>query len=151
MPVSNTYKVTQIFDGDTIEVNMNGRKEKIRMIGVDTPETHDPRKAVQCYGQAASNFTDSLVRNQSVRLEADSLSTNRDRYDRLLRYVYIDSTLVNSELIKQGYGFAYVGFPFTKSEEFKSLQTDAEQNKAGLWGTCAVETKNSGQRQTNDN
>lgn len=130
-------EVLQVFDGDTIEVNMNGTKEKIRLIGVDTPETQDPRKPVQCFGEAASEFTHNLIGNSRVRLEADNLSGNRDRYKRLLRYVYLpDGRLVNAEIIKQGYGFALLGFPFEKMEEFKAYETEAQQANRGLWNAC---------------
>jgi endonuclease YncB( thermonuclease family) len=113
------YHVVEFVDGDTVVVNMSGNNETIRFIGVDTPETHDPRKAVQCFGLAASNFTKNYIGQNNVRLASDPLSSNRDRYDRLLRYVYLPTgQLVNAEIIKQGYGFAYLGFPFTKSEEF---------------------------------
>jgi micrococcal nuclease len=131
------YDVTQIHDGDTIQVDMNGATEKIRMIGVDTPETKDPRKTVECYGNAAADFTRQLIGNNDVRLEADSQSNNRDRYDRLLRYVYLpDGRLVQAEIIKSGYGFAYTSFPFEKSEEFKRYQQEAEENSRGLWSNC---------------
>ena len=79
------YTVTGFSDGDTISVDMNGNKEKVRFIGVDTPETHKPNAPVQCYGPAASAFTKNVIGTKKVRLEADPLSTNRDRYDRLLR------------------------------------------------------------------
>ncbi len=112
---TGSYRVVEFADGDTISVDMNSKTERIRMIGVDTPETHDPRKPVECFGQAASAFTKQLIGEGTVRLEADSLSTNRDRYDRLLRYVYTeDNKLVQAEIIKGGYGFAYTSFPFTK-------------------------------------
>ena len=131
------YKVLEFNDGDTISVDMDGVKERIRLIGVDTPETQDPRKPVQCFGQAASQFTKDLIGNNPVRLGADDLSTNRDRYDRLLRYVYVpDGRLVNLEIIKNGYGFAYTSFPFTKSDEFKSAETAARETEAGLWNNC---------------
>lgn len=136
------YKVSQFVDGDTLAVNMNGINEKIRFIGVDTPETHDPRKAVQCFGQAASDFTKHMIGDQAIRLEADPLNTNRDRYNRLLRYIYLpNGTLVNAELIKQGYGFAYTSFPFSKLNEFRQYQRDAQQAKRGLWSGCQP-TKN---------
>lgn len=134
--LDGTYQVSQVFDGDTIEVNMNGNSEKIRFIGVDTPETHDPRKAVQCFGRAASDFTKNLLENKRVRLEADTLSTNRDRYNRLLRYIYLDQTLVNAEIIRSGYGFAYTGFEFTKSPEFIRYQQEARAENRGLWAGC---------------
>jgi micrococcal nuclease len=131
------YRVVDFADGDTISVDMDGHTERIRMIGVDTPETHDPRKVVQCFGQAASDYTKQLIGNQPVRLVSDNLSTNRDRYDRLLRYVYLpDDRLVQAEIIKNGYGFAYVSFPFSKSDEFKQFETEARQNSRGLWGSC---------------
>jgi micrococcal nuclease len=131
------YQVVNVDDGDTIVVNMNGKKETVRFIGVDTPEIHDPRKAVQCFGQAASNYTKGLIGSSTVRLEADPLSTNRDRYNRLLRYIYLpDGRLVEAEIIKNGYGFAYTSFPFTKSQEFLNLQSEARQNQRGLWHDC---------------
>lgn len=139
------YQVTQVFDGDTIAVNMNGKQEKIRLIGVDTPETHDPRKVVQCFGMAASNFTHQLLDNKQVRLEADPLSSNRDRYDRLLRYVYTqDNVFVEQALIQQGYGFAYTGFPFTKSDDFRAWQKEAQDNNRGLWNTCVPAVNDKG-------
>ena len=131
------YQVTKVDDGDTIIIDMNGAAEKVRFIGVDTPETKDPRKVVQCYGKLASEFTKNKINNQRVRLEADELNTNRDRYNRLLRYVYLpDGTLLNAEIIRQGYGFAYTSFPFTQKEEFKQLEDFARTNNIGLWGSC---------------
>lgn len=131
------YQVSQFDDGDTVIVNMGGVEEKVRFIGVDTPETKDPRKPVQCFGKAASAFTKNLIGDKPVKLESDPTNTNRDRYGRLLRYVYLpDGTLVNLEIIKQGYGFAYVGFPVQKLEEFKSAQTEAREANRGLWAGC---------------
>ncbi len=131
------YAVTDFVDGDTIKVNSNGAVETVRFIGVDTPETHDPRKAVQCFGQAAANFTKTVIGQNNVRLEADPLNTNRDRYNRLLRYVYLSNgTLVNAEIIKQGYGFAYTSFPFSKLDEFRAYERQARQAGLGLWSSC---------------
>ncbi|MEO5627294.1 MAG: thermonuclease family protein [Candidatus Saccharimonadales bacterium] len=146
------YRVVDFADGDTISVDMNGTTEKIRFIGVDTPETHDPRKAVQCFGQAASDFTKGYIGKQPVRLEADPTNTNRDRYNRLLRYVYLQNgSLVNAEIIKQGYGFAYVSFPFTKLEEFKNYQKQAQSQKLGLWNSCQPKANTYGGYTSNDN
>lgn len=131
------YKVVKVEDGDTITVDMNGKNEKVRFIGVDTPETKDPRKAVQCYGKKAAEFTKTQINNKRVRLEADEQNTNRDRYNRLLRYVYLpDGILLNAEIIKQGYGFAYTSFPFTKKDEFKKLEDYAREKNIGLWASC---------------
>lgn len=142
---TGNYQVTEFIDGDTIAVDMNGKTEKIRMIGVDTPETHDPRKSVECFGQAASEYTKNLIGYKPVRLEADSLSTNRDRYDRLLRYVYTsDNRLVQAEIIKNGYGFAYVSFPFTKLDEFRIYEKTAREQNIGLWSGCQPYLDNKG-------
>lgn len=133
------YYVTSFEDGDTITVDMNGIKERVRFIGVDTPETQDPRKPVQCFGKAASEFTKTLIGRQPLRLEADPTNTNRDRYNRLLRYVYLpDGRLVNAEIIRQGYGFAYTSFPFQKLDEFKAYETQARERNLGLWGACEL-------------
>lgn len=145
------YKVVRFDDGDTIVVDMNGTNETIRFIGVDTPETHDPRKAVQCFGQAAAAFTKQLIDNNLVRLEADPLNTNRDRYKRLLRYVYLsDGTLVNAEIIKQGYGFAYLSFPVTKADEFRLYEKEAREASRGLWSSCQPAKNEYGGYTSND-
>ena len=144
------YKVARFVDGDTIVVDMNGTDETIRMIGVDTPETHKPNTPVQCYGPQAAGYTKNLIGYSKVRLQADPLDTNRDRYGRLLRYVYLpDGTLVEASLIKNGYGFAYTSFPFEKRDEFSAYETSAKSSSAGLWGACTVTAEANGVEQTN--
>ncbi len=131
------YSVAFFVDGDTIAVNMNGKVEKVRFVGIDTPETHKPNTPVQCYGPAAAAFTKNTIGTNSVRLVSDSLSTDRDRYNRLLRYVYLpDGTNVNEKLVQNGYAFYYPYFPFTKSEQFAADQTAAMAANKGLWGNC---------------
>lgn len=131
------YKVLEVYDGDTIAIDMNGATEKIRMIGVDTPETHKPNTPVQCYGPEASNYTKRLLTGKAVRLQADPTNDNRDRYDRLLRYVYTEqNVMVDQSLIEQGLGFAYLSFPFEKSAEFAAAQDRAKAAGLGLWAAC---------------
>lgn len=131
------YTVTRFVDGDTIAVDMNGKTEKVRFVGVDTPETHKPNAPVQCYGPAAAAFTKNFIGNHKVRLESDPQSTDRDRYDRLLRYVYLpDGVLVNERLIRDGYGFFYPYFPFSKKQLFAAAQQAAMNERKGLWGNC---------------
>lgn len=146
------YKVTYVSDGDTFTVNMDGRTEKVRLIGVDTPETVKPNSPEECYGKKASDFMKSTLTNQTVRLEADPINQNRDRYDRLLRYAYLENgDLLNAKIISQGYGFAYLSFPFTKSEEFRQLQTTARENSVGVWsGTCTINLNNPDRPKTNE-
>lgn len=145
------YAVSQFVDGDTIAVDMNGHAEKIRFIGVDTPETHKPNTPVQCYGPAAAAFTKATIGKERVRLVSDSLSTNRDRYGRLLRYVYLpDGTNLNELLIQGGHGFYYPYFPFSKSEQFNAAERAAMAEHKGLWGDCHPKPTDSGGYVSND-
>ncbi len=131
------YSVSHFVDGDTIAVMMNGKEEKVRFIGVDTPETHKPNTPVQCYGPAAATYTKNTIGKSQVRLVSDSQSTDRDRYNRLLRYVYLpDGTDVNEELVKYGYAFYYPYFPFSKSDQFAADQQAAIDANRGIWGNC---------------
>lgn len=145
------YKVARVVDGDTIAVIVDMKEEKVRLIGLDTPETKKPNSSVECFGKAATDYAHKLMNNQTVRLETDLISGDRDRYDRLLRYVYLsDGRMVNKEMIAQGYGFAYLNFPFTKSDEFRALQKQARESNKGLWasGVCEIRDEN-GQSKTN--
>lgn len=144
------YSIAHFTDGDTIAVDMNGKVEDIRMIGVDTPETHRPNSPVECYGQEAANYTQKLIGKSKVRLQADPLDTNRDRYGRLLRYVYLpDGTLIEDKLISEGYGFAYVLFPFSKTDDFKAKEQSAKTKGLGLWAACQVSVQSNGSEHTN--
>ena len=144
------YKVASFVDGDTLVVDMNGAQETIRFIGVDTPETHKPNTPVQCYGSEAADYTKQLIGKNPVRLQADPLDTNRDRYGRLLRYIYLpDGRLIEEELIKNGYGFAYTSFPFEKKMRFSELERVAKEDKVGLWSACQPSLNQYGSYQSN--
>ena len=144
------YRVVAVDDGDTITVDMNGSIETIRFIGVDTPETHKPDTPVQCYGPEATDYTKNLIGRQKVRLQADPLNTNRDRYGRLLRYVYLpDGTLLEQKLLTEGYGFAYTFFPLSKAKEFEAYEGQAKAAGKGLWSACQVKIEANGVKQTN--
>lgn len=143
------YRVLRVEDGDTLTVDMNGVQERVRLIGVDTPETQDPRVPVQCFGLAASSYTKELVGSGPVRLEADPTNQNRDRYNRLLRYAYLsDGRLINTEIIRAGYGFAYTLFPFEKMEEFRQFELEAREQNKGLWASCDI-NETDGKKTTN--
>jgi micrococcal nuclease len=125
----DVYKVKRVIDGDTLELT-NG--ERVRLIGVDTPETKHPEKPVEYFGKEAYRFTQKMVEGKQVRLEYDW--QRRDKYNRLLAYVYLlDGTFLNAEIIKQGYGFAYTKYPFKYLEEFRGYEREARENKRGLW------------------
>jgi micrococcal nuclease len=125
-------KVTRVVDGDTIEIEGG---ERVRYIGIDTPETVDPRKPVQCFGVEASNKNKELVEGKEVRLEKDI--TDRDKYNRLLRYVYVGDNFVNLELVKQGFAYSYSYPPDIKyQDQFLKAQQEAREAKRGLWNAC---------------
>jgi micrococcal nuclease len=135
------YRVVKTVDGDTIKVSINNKIETIRLIGVDTPETVDPRRTVQCFGREASDFTKKTLSNQNVKLEADILSGDRDKYQRLLRYVFLsDGQNFNQVLIENGYGheYTYNSIPYKYQKIFKQSEKDARDNSRGLWasGVC---------------
>jgi micrococcal nuclease len=120
---------TRVIDGDTIILS---NREKVRLIGVDTPETKHPNKPVEHYGKEASAFTKKMVEGRPVRLEYDW--QQRDKYGRLLAYVYLmDGTFLNAEIIKQGYGHGYTRFPFKYLDQFRQYEKEARENKRGLW------------------
>ena len=124
--------VERVVDGDTIIVRDVGR---VRLIGVDTPETVHPGRPVEFFGKEASTFTRRLVDGKRVRLEYDQQRT--DRYGRTLAYVHLpDGTFVNAEIIRRGYGHAYTRFPFKHLDQFRGLERDARRAGRGLWGSA---------------
>lgn len=133
-----TPRVVRVIDGDTIVARVNGTEERIRLIGVDTPETKDPRKPVQCFGEEASRFTSQMLApGTTIRLERDV--EERDNYDRLLAYVYRldDDVFINRELVAQGYAQPLTIAPnVTFADEFTALAAEARDAGRGLWGAC---------------
>jgi micrococcal nuclease len=122
-------RVKRVVDGDTLLLT---NRERVRLIGVNTPETKHPKKPVQRYGKEGYLFTKKMVEGEKVRLEYDW--QKRDKYGRLLAYVYLmDGTFLNAEIIKQGYGFAYTRYPFKYLEEFRQYEREARENQRGLW------------------
>src|ERR671925_1352101 len=110
-----TARVLRVIDGDTIEVELAGKAETVRLIGVDTPETRHPRKPVQAFGKEATAFTRQMVEGKEVRLEFDVQP--RDKYGRLLGYVYVGDTMLNAELVRQGYAQVATYPPNVKYQE----------------------------------
>lgn len=132
---SNLYSVISVIDGDTIQVMIDRKKETIRLIGINSPETVDPRKPVECFGKEASAFAKSKLTGKSVRLEADYTQGERDKYKRLLRYVFLDDgTNFGKLMISEGYAYEDTyDLPYKYQAEFKKAQKDAEVAKKGLW------------------
>lgn len=133
------FAVTKVIDGDTITIAMRGKQETIRLIGIDTPETSDPRTGVQCFGKEASAKAKSLLDGKRVRLEIDKTEGERDKYDRLLAYVFReDGLFINEHLIEEGFAFEYTyDDPYEHQKEFKAAEKSAKTAKKGLWAPDA--------------
>jgi micrococcal nuclease len=135
--------VSRVVDGDTLEVTVGDKLMKIRVIGINTPETVDPRKSVECFGQQASAEAKKMLLNQKVYLEKDSTQGEKDKYDRYLRFVWLESNNVDygKQMIVNGFAFEYTyGTPYKYQLEYKLAQQSAEADKKGLWAddACAV-------------
>lgn len=132
--------VTRVIDGDTIEIDRNGELEKLRYIGINTPETVDPRRPVQCFGKEASAENKRLLEEKTVYLEKDISET--DKFGRLLRYVYLPLSdgsviFVNDYLVKQGFANVSTFPPDVKyKDKFLVSQKEASDNLRGLWLKC---------------
>jgi len=138
-PTGEQARVTRVVDGDTIDVVIAGATYRVRYIGIDTPETVDPRRPVGCYGREASERNRQLVEGKTVGLEKDVSET--DKYERLLRYVWVDGEMVNAVLVREGYAMASTYPPDVKYQElFLSLQGEARGASLGLWGPACIPT-----------
>jgi micrococcal nuclease len=132
-------QVVRVIDGDTTVVATGGLEYRVRYIGIDTPETVDPRKPVECYGREASQRNRELVEGETVELEKDVSET--DQYDRLLRYVWVDGEMVNAILVSEGYAVVVTYPPDVKYQElFLELQRQARAEGQGLWSACLTPT-----------
>ena len=134
------YKVTSVIDGDTLHVDVDGSDVKVRLIGINTPETVDPRTPVQCFGKEASNRMKELASGQMVYLETDPSQSTYDAYGRLLAYVFLkDGEMLNRKMIAEGYAYEYTYLaPYKYQKEFRQLQNFAHASGYGLWSpsTC---------------
>ena len=138
---SEQAKIIDVVDGDTVKAKTANGTYTVRLIGVDTPETKDPRKRVQCYGQQASSYTESVLSNANVTLQPDPTQQNYDKYNRLLRYIFLaDGTLFNQQLIANGYAYEYTyqNNAHKYQAEFRQAMQQAQQQQKGLWSpqTC---------------
>lgn len=134
--IDGFYRVVRVVDGDTIVVSIDGEEQKIRLLGIDTPETVDPRREVECFGKEASNKTKDFLKFGRVRFESDLSQGDTDNYGRLLRYVFLaDGTHVNLELIRLGYAHEYTyNLPYRYQTDFKQAEQEAREAGRGLWG-----------------
>lgn len=137
---SNSYKVVSVVDGDTVKVSIDGKTETIRIIGLNTPETVDPRTTVECFGKEASAKAKELLSGKTVTLEADPPQGERDKYGRLLRYVFLsDGRDFGKTMIADGYAYEYTYNTSYKYQlSYKEAEATAKSQLRGLWSanTC---------------
>lgn len=143
-----SYIVKKVNDGDTFEVEISGRTERVRMLGIDTPEkfesdklardierTGRDKETIKKLGELASAYTTSLIGGKKVTLTAEPNGDDKDKYGRHLRYVYLeDGTFVNKKIVEDGYANAYRRFDLSKQKELIEAENRAREKKKGLWG-----------------
>jgi micrococcal nuclease len=142
--VSSNAIVTKAVDGDTVDLLFDGETKivRIRMLGINTPESVDPRRPQQCFGKEASKHMKELVTGERVAALPDPQADDRDKYGRLLRTIILEegNVDVNATLVAQGYAHGYLDFPLDKKRKAQilQLQADAKANGYGLWNeqTC---------------
>ena len=134
----NSATVKEVVDGDTIDIAIGGKTERVRLIGINTPETKHPTTGVECFGPEASAYTEQLLpKGTALRVERDVEA--RDKYGRLLLYVYIanSNVFVNLDLVTNGYARPMVFEPNTAHKaDFAQSATQAELRNVGLWQAC---------------
>ncbi|MFV1952020.1 MAG: thermonuclease family protein [Nitrospinota bacterium] len=136
---------TYVLDGDTIIISYDGKEEKVRLLGVNTPEITGFNKSVEYLGEEAKRFTIKMIHGKKVNIVFDNKKT--DMYGRLLAYIYLeDRTFLNAEIIKQGYGYAQKGFLHKYLNEFIKFEQEAKRLKRGLWAKEAKSISNKEKR-----
>jgi micrococcal nuclease len=129
------WTVVAVLDGDTIRVERDGNADTVRLLGIDTPETHHPRKPVECFGPEAASYTEAKLQGRPVQLEADIEA--RDRYGRRLAYVIVDGARFNDQLLRLGYARLLVIEPnHAHARTMLQEELDAKRAGRGLWGEC---------------
>ena len=141
LPDGANGRIVKVIDGDTLDVSMNGRTERVRLIGIDTPETKKPNSPVECFGPEATERTKELLPEDTPVLVQRDIEA-RDPYGRLLGYIYrtSDQLFVNQDLIVNGFARPLSIAPNTTfAREFATLAQSAQDSKTGLWGMCPSE------------
>ena len=131
------YCVLYVVDGDTLDLHMDGKRVRVRLIGVNTPESVDPRRPVECFGKEASNKAKEILTGKWVSIEADPTQDKYDKYGRELLYVYLpDKRSFNKMMIEEGYAYEYTyRYPYLYQQEFKAAEREARLHARGLWSS----------------
>lgn len=137
------FTVVKVIDGDTIDINIpdaNWSDTRIRLLGIDAPETKDPNKPVMYYGPEASKFVSDTVLKKNITVIMDANSKARDKYSRLLAYIKLENgKILNEELISRGFAYADTRFPHSYYKKYIKLEEKAIKEKKGLWKNVRID------------
>jgi endonuclease YncB( thermonuclease family) len=135
--------VERVVDGDTVVVRLDGQQIKVRLIGVDAPESVDPRKPVERFARESAAFLRQLVEGKRVRLAYEPAGARVDKYGRTLAYLYLEpgGVFVNREIVAKGFGHAYTAYPFQYIDDFRQAERTAREKGLGLWGPDPAPSK----------
>lgn len=137
--ITTEASVLRVVDGDTILASLELKgsilEEKIRVIGINTPETVDPRRPVECFGKEASEKANELLENKEIILENFS---ERDKHGRILAYIKVEGEDFGAKMISEGYAYSFKSYPHDRLHLYNNLENKAQENKVGLWedGVC---------------
>ena len=135
--IEDGYRVNRVVDGDTVEVTRNGVRSKVRLLGIDAPESVKPDSPVECFGPEASDFATSTLQGRDVVLEFDASQSREDQYGRTLAYVWIDGVLFNEQALALGYAERYrASRGLSWERELQNAERSAGADQLGLWGEC---------------
>ncbi len=138
------YKVVHVADGDTIDINKNGTKVRVRLLGINSPESVAQNRPDECFGKEAGEYMKKIVQGKNVRMELDSLKPEKDEYGRVLAYVWLeDGLFVNRSMIENGYAYEYTykSEKYKYQSDFKSAQKAAREASLGLWAQATCDGK----------
>lgn len=136
-PIEDGFRVSRVVDGDTIHVTRNGQRTKVRLLGIDTPETVHPSQPIECFGPESSAFATDVLDGKSVVLEFDPNQSRLDRFGRTLAYVWVDGEMFNARALREGFAEQYrkdTTHPW--ASDFETIETEARDAGLGLWGAC---------------
>ncbi len=132
-PTLQQYPVVYVLDGDTYIVQIHGKKEKVRVLGIDTPEKSGGFRPAGCFGDEASLYAKHQLKNKKVSLIHPKGYSNTDKYGRLLRYVLVNGKDFGAHLISEGYAFSYKKFYHPRQQYYNMLEKNAQKQQKGMW------------------
>lgn len=138
---TSSYRVTHVVDGDTVDIERDGVTIRVRLLGINSPESVDPRRPVECFGKEASRYAKNILDNQEVLLVTDPSQGMLDKYGRTLAYVFLlDARNFNQQMIAEGYAYEYTyNKPYRYQYAFKQAEYATQREEKGLWAstTCS--------------